>query len=310
MTTVSVVIPTYNRRDFLRRTISPLLEDSATTEVVVVVDGCSDGSIELLKEWAQSEPRLRPVFQENTGQAAARQHGIEVASGDVVVILDDDVIASTNMVTAHAKQHSSTSHNVVLGYMPTEIPSPRAAGQVPTLLYASDYEKVCQSYDLDPQQIFKSFWAGNCSMRRDDALRVGFTNEGVLSYHEDQQFGFRCQRADLNPVFDRAILAKHFHVRPLTTFAQECKRQGAARVVLQEQYPDLAGDIDPRDELPQWFAAVVTVLSLRFVEPVATKALIGMGTFAGRARVFGLEMLCGRILRQVTMLAAMRAAGF
>ena len=46
---VSVVIPTFNRRPFLQATISPLLEDPATGESIVVVEGSYDGSIELLE---------------------------------------------------------------------------------------------------------------------------------------------------------------------------------------------------------------------------------------------------------------------
>ncbi|MDQ4142512.1 MAG: glycosyltransferase, partial [Actinomycetota bacterium] len=101
--TVSVVVPTYNRRENLPRVLEPLLADPATTELVVVVDGSRDGSFELVEERAATEPRLKPVFIENQGVARAHQTGVERASGEVVLLLADDVIAAPGLVMGHAR---------------------------------------------------------------------------------------------------------------------------------------------------------------------------------------------------------------
>ena len=70
---VSVVIPTFNRRPSLAKILNPVLEDPRTGEVVVVIDGGTDGSLEFLSEWARVEPRIRVIFQENAGEGAARR---------------------------------------------------------------------------------------------------------------------------------------------------------------------------------------------------------------------------------------------
>ena len=140
--TVSVVVPTYRRRDNLTEVVLPLLEDPALLELLVVVDGCDDGSLELLEQIAASHPRLRPVWTENSGGAAARQTGIDAAVGDVVLLLDDDVVAAPGLVSGHARRHQEHDDLVVLGYMPTRPPEPGARGRFATHLYAQEYESV------------------------------------------------------------------------------------------------------------------------------------------------------------------------
>ena len=124
MTTVSVVMATYNRRQLLPRVLAPLLDDPATFELVIVVDGCEDGSIEYLEALAAEDPRVRPIFVPNGGRVAAQETGVEAARGDVVVlVMDDDVLAAPGLVSGHARHHERERDLVVVGYMPTERPA-------------------------------------------------------------------------------------------------------------------------------------------------------------------------------------------
>src|SRR5262249_1936286 len=95
--TISVVIPTYNRADAPDGVISPLRADPAAEEVIVVIDGSRDGSLSVLERIAQTEPRVRPVFIENSGEMAAREAGARTASSDLVLFLDDDVLAGPGL---------------------------------------------------------------------------------------------------------------------------------------------------------------------------------------------------------------------
>ena len=93
MPRVSVVIPTYRRRDALLRLLTALERQSLPAsdfEVIVVVDGSDDGSREAAE--ALSTPyALRVCWQENRGRSAARNVGLEAARGELVVMLDDDM---------------------------------------------------------------------------------------------------------------------------------------------------------------------------------------------------------------------------
>src|SRR3954452_25167071 len=112
---VSVVVPTYNRRALLGAVVDALLADPATSELIVVVDGSTDGSLELLRERAATEPRLRPLWTANRGELAARELGLEAAQHPIVLFVDDDVLAGAGLVSGHAAHHAGTRGLVVVG---------------------------------------------------------------------------------------------------------------------------------------------------------------------------------------------------
>ena len=85
--TVSIVIPVYNQERFLAEAIDSALNQTwADREVIVVDDGCTDGSPEILTRY----PQVRVVRQVNRGLAAARNAGLAASRGEVVIFLDAD----------------------------------------------------------------------------------------------------------------------------------------------------------------------------------------------------------------------------
>jgi peptidoglycan/xylan/chitin deacetylase (PgdA/CDA1 family)/GT2 family glycosyltransferase len=104
---LSVVIPSFDRREALRRCLEALgrqTADPAAFEVVVVLDGSTDGSAEML---AGLRPRhaLRVERKPNGGVASARNRGLELAAAPVVLFLDDDIVATPGLVEAHLRAH-------------------------------------------------------------------------------------------------------------------------------------------------------------------------------------------------------------
>ena len=88
---VSVVIPTYNRRRFISGTVDSVLAQTyREVEVVVVDDGSTDGTGELLKSRYTNEPRFRYIWQQNAERAVARNRGIRESKGDYIAFLDSD----------------------------------------------------------------------------------------------------------------------------------------------------------------------------------------------------------------------------
>lgn len=88
MPLVSVVIPTYNRAAVLERSLRSVFGQTFEDfELIVVDDGSTDSTQEFL---AQFDGKLRHVFQENRGVAAARNTGIGLSSGELVAFLDSD----------------------------------------------------------------------------------------------------------------------------------------------------------------------------------------------------------------------------
>ena len=87
----SVIIPVYNSEKSLDRCLRSVLEQSFEDfEVVIIDDGSSDGSPAICRRYAEADPRIRYICQENGGVSSARNHGIQEAEGEFLVFLDSD----------------------------------------------------------------------------------------------------------------------------------------------------------------------------------------------------------------------------
>jgi glycosyltransferase involved in cell wall biosynthesis len=86
---VSAIIPTYNRRELVVRAIDSVLAQTRhVDEIVVVDDGSTDGTAAMLRE--RYGDRIRYVYQANAGVSAARNHGMSIARGRYLALLDSD----------------------------------------------------------------------------------------------------------------------------------------------------------------------------------------------------------------------------
>jgi glycosyltransferase involved in cell wall biosynthesis len=286
--------------------ISPLLDDPTTGEIVVVIDGAVDDTFEFLTVWSRSEPRIRAIYQENSGEVLARRRGIDEAKFDLVLLIDDDVEAGPGLVTGHARLHSGRDHLVVLGYMPVILSSRRKAGQAATILYAQEYEKICKLYEEDHTEIFRHLWGGNMSIRRADALGVGGENEVRLDYHANLRFGLQCESAGLTAVFHRSLASRHWHERSLRKFAVDAGRSGMARAEIMWECPDLATTLNPLLDKSSRGKLVARHLSPPWIRPIASPIAMTLSYWSGRFKAWRLENALARALRRIETVHAFR----
>jgi glycosyltransferase involved in cell wall biosynthesis len=88
---VSVILPTFNRASTLHRACeSVLAQQPGVHELIVVDDGSTDDTERIMTELARRDPRLKYVKQDNAGACAARNHGIDLARGDLIAFQDSD----------------------------------------------------------------------------------------------------------------------------------------------------------------------------------------------------------------------------
>jgi glycosyltransferase involved in cell wall biosynthesis len=99
MPQVSVIIPCYNAERFLEETIQSVLDQTCQDfEVIAVDDGSTDRTHEMVTGF--DDPRIRYIYQENQGPAAARNTGIAAASGEYIAPLDADDLALPHRLAA------------------------------------------------------------------------------------------------------------------------------------------------------------------------------------------------------------------
>src|SRR4051795_5108338 len=147
---VSGGAPGQQRRAGLPRFVEPLLAEPELHELVIAVDGSTDGSVEWLRERGERDPRLKVLELPNRGVGPTRQAGVEAATGDVVLLMDDDVIADPGLVAGHARHHARGARKLVLGYMPNDWavlpPGRRGIARI----YERAYEGHVERFARDP----------------------------------------------------------------------------------------------------------------------------------------------------------------
>jgi GT2 family glycosyltransferase len=241
---VSVVIPTYRRRDAVERCLNSLASqtlDAAHYEVIVVIDGSQDGTREMMAQFL-APYTLRSAWQENKGRAAACNRGICMAGGDVVVLLDDDMEAQPELLAAHWAAHTAPGERGVVGAAPIPVSSdtePAAAFMAEK--FNRHLERLAQ-----PGHAFgvRDFYSGNFSIRRPVLLRIGLFDEDFKIYgNEDIELSLRLRSAGVELVFNAQALAYQHNDKDFAALARDSMAKGETSVLLAGKYPEITGEL-------------------------------------------------------------------
>jgi glycosyltransferase involved in cell wall biosynthesis len=112
---VSVVMPTHDKASYLERTLASWLHQRCQDyELIAVADGCTDSTGDVLARFRDRLP-LRTVQIAQSGRAAARNRGVEVARGSLIVFSDDDRLVHPEFLEAHLRAQRETA-GVVIGW--------------------------------------------------------------------------------------------------------------------------------------------------------------------------------------------------
>ena len=112
---VSVIVPTYLRASAIGRTLAALCAvdyPKDRLEIIVVDDGSTDSTATSVARF----PRIRYARQPNRGVATARNHGARLATGEVLIFVDDDIIVGADNIQRHLAARELYAESVVAGY--------------------------------------------------------------------------------------------------------------------------------------------------------------------------------------------------
>lgn len=114
---VSVIMPVYNAEKYIRQCLDSFLAyDEIKSEVICVDDGSTDGTIDILREYEKNDPRVSVITQKNAGAGAARNNGMQYASGEYLLFLDSDDFFEPEMIRqAYLKAFAEECDIVIFG---------------------------------------------------------------------------------------------------------------------------------------------------------------------------------------------------
>ncbi|MBK7876625.1 MAG: glycosyltransferase [Planctomycetes bacterium] len=239
---LSVVLCTYDRKAILAKSLASWAAQRCAPndfEVVVVNDGSTDGT----REWLEANPLSVPgrvLHRPNGGLAAARNTGIAAARGEFLLFVNDDTIASPDLVAQHLAAHDAEAREgraaLVLGTF--EQPLPALDSALMRYLEVSDFvfrysdTKDGETYD------FQRFWTCNVSVRAEHVRAVGGFDESFKVYGaEDIDLGFRLHARGLRVLYRAAARAQHDHVLDFDTLKKRQRVCAGAFVHLFHKEP-------------------------------------------------------------------------
>jgi glycosyltransferase involved in cell wall biosynthesis len=94
---ISIILPVYNAERYIKKCLLSIQNQTyRNLEIIIINDGSEDNSIQICQEIAKDDPRISIHSQKNGGSSSARNHGLNLATGDYIYFIDsDDFISHT-----------------------------------------------------------------------------------------------------------------------------------------------------------------------------------------------------------------------
>jgi GT2 family glycosyltransferase len=232
---VSIVIPTYNRCARLRDVLEALAHQTVSLsdfETVVVSDGSTDRTDEYLSE-VRLPFRLVVVRQTNAGPAAARNAGATRAAGDLLLFVDDDVVARPQLVDEHLRAHEKHGDaGVVIGPMLT--PPDRRLSAVVRWEQAMLYKQYEAMRRGDYPATYRQFYTGNASLHRSSFFAAGGFDERYRRA-EDVELAYRLGQRGAFFVFNERAEAYHYAQRSYDAWLRNAYQYASTDVLMARE---------------------------------------------------------------------------
>jgi peptidoglycan/xylan/chitin deacetylase (PgdA/CDA1 family) len=230
----SVVVTTWRRPVLLSDTLASLTRQSYRPfEIIVVCDG-EDADVRAIARDFREECPVRWIFHPvNRGLPAARNTGARAAQGDIVLFLDDDVVADSELITAHMGHYRSVDQHrrLAVWSLTNEDRYTPASSYMSQRLHEA-WKEVLNAFSVvlgatgtdsigEKVELF-TYFGLNCSIRRDLFLNMGGFNEFFRDSDEEREFGMRLYVAGVEFIFEPRRLLTHFNSKDMAKYLRQC----------------------------------------------------------------------------------------
>ncbi len=237
---LSVVIASHNRRELLLRCLGSLTRQSAdpsTFEVIVADDGSEDGTA-AMAEGYRAPYRLRVLRLEKSGHAAAQNAALELAEAPFCLLLDDDVIASPELIAGHVEGHRRHPDAIGIGSLTQR---PIAAED----WYAHAFAQGLREHyeDMERREAhWSDCYGANLSFPTAKVREIGGVSTDIPSA-KDFDLALRLRASGCRPVYFADAHGVHDDQKVSATMLTDARRAGRMHVELARRFPDVAAEL-------------------------------------------------------------------
>jgi MoaA/NifB/PqqE/SkfB family radical SAM enzyme/GT2 family glycosyltransferase len=231
---LSVIIPTYNRKDALKNCIFSLVNQDYPREryeIIIVDDGSYDGTSKMAEALLQEYPNIVYMYMPHRGPAATRNTGIEFSRGKIIALTDNDCIPASNWVRSILETHNFHKDVLAIGGL-TEVDPHNTKAAVSQFL--SDGAMSAQINNR-LERIF--FPTCNVSFKK-EYLKQRFNELFPLPAGEDLEFFWRIFKAGNKLFYNESIRVFHNCHPDFKSFLKQAYKYGKGNFFVQHLHQD------------------------------------------------------------------------
>ena len=226
ITSLSVIIPTYNRESVLLKALEGYAAQASPQlirELIVVDDGSTDSTESMVQDFSRRAPfPVRYLRQPNKGPAAARNLGIREARSPLLLFSDSDIIPAPDLIDQHIVWHQRNTelNSAVLGYV-TWAPEIKAT---PFMRWYGE-RKIFWFFKLRNKRTasFHFFYTCNVSVKTEFLKIHGqFDEEFKTAAYEDTELGYRLSKSGMQLLYNPAAIGYHYQ---FFSFQDACRKR-------------------------------------------------------------------------------------
>jgi glycosyltransferase involved in cell wall biosynthesis len=239
---ISVIIPTYNRKDSLLRSLDSLSQQTfpmELLEVIIVDDGSTDDTQTIASQ--QYPFALRYLHQKNQGATEARNYGARTSQSEILVFIDDDITISPQTLDAFVETICKRTKILAMGTI-IKRSNDSASVYTPVALTMADHSLIARD---DVELHFIDCNTELLVCKRYDFLDIGMFQDPTggrgWPNWDDVDFGYRAHLKGFRIIGTSKAIAEHwdYSISDRTMACQRFYRAGRSAVLLFKRHPEL-----------------------------------------------------------------------